>query len=316
MKQNREEKMSKAKDMLVNGVKEIFESGKFEDYLKALSRFPSYSINNCVLIACQDPTATYVCGYKAWQKDFNRTVNKGERGIMILAPVKGKIDVEEQVFDEHGNKVFKDDGTPKTEKVEKEIMSFRPVYVFDVKQTSGDPLPSIVSILDESVENFSQLREVLIKVSPVPISFEGFDGDANGYYSPATKMIVVKDSLPELQTIKTMIHEIAHALLEHGGKDDKWDRKTKEVQAESVAFWVSHMLGLDTSEYSFGYISGWSSDKEVTELMDNLDLIKKTADKLSNDIEICLSIQMEVERTKEVEQSEVVTEKVSRKKSR
>ena len=316
MSQNREEKMSKAKEMLVNGVKEIFESGRFDEYLKALSRFPSYSINNCVLIACQDPTATYVCGYKAWQRDFNRTVNKGEHGIMILAPVKGKIDVEEPVFDEHGNKVLKEDGTQKTEKVEKEVMSFRPVYVFDVKQTSGDPLPSLVSVLDERVENFEQLKEVLIKVSPVSVAFEAIEGEANGYYSPVTQMIVVKDTLPELQTIKTLIHEIAHASLGHGSKTDTWDRETKEVQAESVAFWVSHMLGLDTSEYSFGYISGWSKDKEATELMENLDLIKKTADTLSKSIEECLEIQQKKHESEALENADVVAEKNIRKKSR
>ena len=311
MREEREERMSQALEKLMDGVKEIFESGRFDEYIKALSRFPNYSINNCILIASQDPNASYVCGYKAWQKDFNRTVNKGEKGIMILAPIKGTVNMLQQVFDEDGNKVLKEDGSPETEKVEREYLSFRPVYVFDVKQTTGDPLPSLVTILDKSVDDYEKLKSVLIQVSPVPISFEGFKGDANGYYSPGEKRIVVKDNLPELQTIKTMIHEIAHASLGHGGKFDLWDTQTKEVQAEAVAFWVSEMLGLDTSEYSFGYISGWSKDKEVSELKGSLEVIKRTADDLSRSIELCFKRERQEEKPQEEQ-----AEKIFRKRCR
>lgn len=282
---NREEKMNLVQQKLEEGVRDIFESEKYKEYIETMSRFPRYSINNCILIACQCPEASYVCGFKKWQTDFNRTVNKGEHGIMIIAPIKIKADVEEPLYDENSKPVLKEDGTQETETVSREFQGFKPAYVFDVSQTSGEPLPSIVTQLNERVNGYEQLKNILIEVSPVPVSFEPIEGGANGYYSPTTQQIVVKADLPELQTIKTMIHEIAHASLGHGSKEDKWDREAKEVQAESVAYWVSQMLGLDTSEYSFGYISGWSKDKEVSELKENLDIIKQTADKISLAIE-------------------------------
>ena len=282
---NREEKMSLVQQKLEEGVRDIFESNKYKEYIDTMSRFPRYSINNCILIACQCPEASHVCGFKKWQTDFNRTVNKGEHGIMIIAPIKIKADVEEPLYDENSKPVLKDDGTQETETVSREFQGVKPAYVFDVSQTSGEPLPSIVEQLNESVDGYEQLKNILIEVSPVPVSFERIDGGANGYYSPGSQRIVIKNDLPELQTIKTMIHEIGHASLGHGSKEDKWDRETKEVQAESVAYWVSQMIGLDTSDYSFGYISGWSKDKEVSELKDNLDIIKQAADKISLAIE-------------------------------
>lgn len=304
---NREEKMSLVQQKLEEGVRDIFESDKYKEYIDTMSRFPRYSINNCILIACQCPEASYVCGFKKWQTDFNRTVNKGEHGIMIIAPIKIKADVEEPLYDENSKPVLKEDGTQETKTVSKEFQGFKPAYVFDVSQTSGEPLPSIVSQLNESVDGYEQLKNILIEVSPVPISFEPIEGGANGYYSPVSQRIVVKEDLPELQTIKTMIHEIAHASLGHGGKEDKWDREAKEVQAESVAYWVSQMLGLDTSEYSFGYISGWSKDKEVSELKENLDIIKQTADKISLAIE---------EKVQKLQEEKVETEEQSQKRAK
>lgn len=283
--ETREEKMSQIQEKLISSTTEIFSSGKYEEYIKTMAKFPQYSINNCILIASQCPTATLVCGYKKWQTEFNRTVNKNEHGIMILAPIKRKMKVKELLFDENQHPILDERGKQKTEEVMREYSSFHPVYVFDYQQTSGDPLPSLVSLLDQTVDGYDLLRKVLEEISPVPISFEKMDVSANGYYSPKEQRIVIKEGLSELQTVKTMIHEIAHATFGHGGKEDKWDKKTKEVQAESVAYWVTSMLGLDTSEYSFGYIAGWSSDKEVTELKENLEIIKSTADKLSDEIE-------------------------------
>lgn len=283
-KKSREEKMSEIQAKLENGVRDIFSSDNYKNYIQTMSKFPSYSINNCILIASQKPDATYVCGFKKWQ-EFGRVVNKGSHGIMIIAPIKVKANTKEQVFDENNRPVFDDAGKPVSEEVVKEFQSFRPAYVFDYADTSGDPLPSIVSMLDEKVDSFEQLKDVLLLVSPVPVTFEAIESGANGFFSPSEQRIVVKENLPELQTIKTMIHEIAHASLGHGSKEDKWDRKTKEVQAESVAYWVSQMLGLDTSEYSFGYIGGWSKDKEISELKESLDLIKTTADSISKEIE-------------------------------
>ena len=282
---SREEKMGAIQKKLEDGVKEIYSSEKYREYIRAMSKFPNYSINNCILIASQMPDASLVCGFKRWQKDFNRTVNKGERGIMILAPMKGKTEIEEEVFDENNKAVVDADGNQVTETVVREYQFFRPVYVFDVSQTAGDPVPTLATELDETVDSFEELKTVLETVSPVPISFEHIRGSANGYFSPNEKRIVIDDALPQLQMLKTMIHEIAHASLGHGSKEDKWDKQTKEVQAESVAYWVSQLLGFDTSEYSFGYISGWSRNKEVSELKENLDIIKKTADSISKNIE-------------------------------
>ena len=284
-RQTREEKMSAIQKKLEDGVRAIFTSEKYQQYISAMSKFPRYSINNCILIASQLPEASLVCGFRKWQTEFNRTVNKGEHGIMILAPIKGKTEVVEEVFDENNKAVVDENGNQKTEKVTREYQTFRPVYVFDVSQTSGDPLPTLASELNETVDSFEEMKSVLISISPVPVSFETINGGANGYYSPTAGKIVIDERLPQLQMLKTMVHEIAHATLGHGSKEDKWDRQTKEVQAESVAYWVTQMIGLDTSDYSFGYISGWSKDKEVSELKESLDVIKQTADKLSSSIE-------------------------------
>lgn len=289
--------MSEIQQRLENGVRDIFESEKYKDYIDTMSKFPSYSINNCILIVSQCPDASFVCGYRKWQTDFNRVVNRNEHGIMIIAPVKYKANVEELVYDQNSHPVLDAQGNQKTEKVQREFQAFRPAYVFDVGQTTGEPLPTLVNLLENGVEGYEQIKEALISISPVPVSFESVDGGANGYFSPSNQCIVVKANMPELQTIKTLIHEIAHAELGHGGKEDKWDRESKEVMAESVAYWVSQMLNLDTSEYSFGYISGWSKDREVTELKENLELIKLTADKISDNLEQALIKKREQEET-------------------
>ncbi|MCR5338861.1 MAG: ImmA/IrrE family metallo-endopeptidase [Lachnospiraceae bacterium] len=284
-RKSREEKMSLIQQKLEEGVKQIYTSEKYKQYIKAMSKFPNYSVNNCILIASQYPKASLVCGYHKWQKDFNRTVNKGQRGIMILAPIKGMALVEEEIFDEKGYLQRDSDGNPETKLVKKEYQTFRPVYVFDISQTSGDPVPSLAEKLEGCVESFETIKSVLVETSPVPVSFEMIEGGANGYYSPSEGRIVIDEHLPQQQMIKTMIHEIAHATLGHGSKEDKWDRSTKEVQAESVAFWVSQLLDMDTSDYSFGYISGWSRDKEASDLKENLGIIKETAEKIALFIE-------------------------------
>ena len=312
--ESREEKMSQIQERLLASTQEIFQSDKYAQYISTMAKFPHYSINNCILIAAQCPTASYVCGYKKWQTDFNRTVNRNEHGIMIIAPVKYKAEVEELQFDENSHPVLDENGVQKKEKVSREFQGFRPAYVFDLQQTSGEELPSLVSLLNASVEDFETLKAIVMKVSPVPISFEPVDSGANGFFSPTEQRIVIKEGMPELQTIKTMIHEVAHASLGHGGKDDKWDRESKEVQAESVAYWVASMLNLDTSDYSFGYIAGWSKDKEVSELKENLELIKTTADVISSAIEKELLALKEQEQLQVAAQEEVKT--VGRKKCR
>lgn len=313
MKESREEKMGIIQQKLEQGVKDIYESDKYKAYIETMSKFPHYSINNCILIASQCPMATRVCGFKTWQKDFNRSVNQGEKGIMIIAPRKVKAEVEETVYDRNGKAVRKEDGSVVTEKVEREFQTFRPAYVFDVSQTSGEPLPSLVSRLEESVDGYDELKEILVSISPVPVCFEVIEGEVNGYFNPVEKRIVVDESLPQLQTVKTLIHEIAHATLGHGGDGDKWDREAKEIQAESVAYWVSQMIGLDTSEYSFGYITGWSKDREVSELKDNLEVIKGAADKISSSIEEILCKAQSIENTDDLEPDEKIIKKSSRK---
>lgn len=300
----REEKMSQIQEQLENGVKEIFTSEKYKEYISAMSKFPSYSLNNCVLIATQCPQATLVCGFKKWQTEFNRSVNKNEHGIMIIAPMKFKADVDEPVYDKNSHPVKDDSGNQVTEKVNREFQSYRPAYVFDVGQTSGDDIPSLVTFLDSGVNDYEHIRDALISISPVPVTFEEITSGANGFFSPTESKIVVKIEMPELQTVKTLIHEIAHAELGHGGKDDKWDRESKEVMAESVAYWVSQMIGLDTSDYSFGYISGWSKNREVSELKENLDQIKAAADKISGNLEVKLK---EIKELLASESQEVAT---------
>ena len=302
---SREERMSEIQQKLENGVRDIFESDKYKEYISTMSKFPSYSINNCILIVSQYPHASFVCGYRKWQSDFNRVVNKNERGIMIIAPVKYKADVDEVVYDENNHPEKDANGDQVMEKVQREFQAFRPAYVFDVQQTTGDPLPTLANLLERGVEGYEQVKAALIAVSPVPVSFEAIDSGANGYFSPSGQCIVVKSEMSELQTIKTLIHEIAHAELGHGGKDDKWDRESKEVMAESVAYWVSQMLNLDTSDYSFGYISGWSKNREVSELKENLEKIKSTADKISANLEKELTSSMKQEE-KESQSAEEV----------
>lgn len=312
--ESREEKMSQIQERLLSSTQEIFQSEKYAQYIATMARFPHYSINNCILIAAQCPTASYVCGYKKWQTDFNRTVNRNEHGIMIIAPVKYKADVGELQFDENSHPILGENGVQKKEKVSREFQGFRPAYVFDLQQTSGEELPSLVTFLNASVDDFEVLKEIVIKISPVPITYEPINGSANGYFSPTEQRIVIKEGMPELQTIKTMIHEVAHASLGHGGKEDKWDRESKEIQAESVAFWVSSMLGLDTSDYSFGYIAGWSKDKEVSELKENLELIKNKADEISSAIE--KEIIAHKEQKEEIDCPQQEEQRSGRKKSR
>jgi hypothetical protein len=295
-----QQKMLEVQEKLESGLREIYSSDKYRDYITAMSKFPHYSINNCILIASQKPTASLVCGFHKWQTDFNRTVNKGERGIMILAPIKRKADLEEPVHDKDGNPVLDEIGNPLMHKVTREFASFRPVYVFDVSQTNGDPIPTLATELTDPVKDFEALKQTLMEIAPVPVSFAPIPGEVHGYYSPTEQKIVIDQGMPELQTIKTMIHEIAHATLKHGSKEDKWDRETHEVQAESVAYWVTQLLGLDTSDYSFGYITGWSKDREVSELKENLELIKTTSDELSQKITKALS-----ERLANVDRPEV-----------
>ena len=346
-------------DKLEQGIKELFESERFKEYLRTMSKFYHYSFSNTLLIAMQKPEATYVAGYTSWQRNFDRQVMKGEKGIKILAPAPYKAKEEREKIDPSTQKPVLDaDGKPVTETVEVMRPAFKVVSVFDISQTDGKELPDIiVDELSGSVENYAAFFEALKQESPAPIAFEDIPGGAKGYFSPVENRIAIQEGMSEIQTIKTAIHEIAHAKLhsidrpepeptwkivmisdggtkrdflsgfaseaeanaaaEHEGwrfvdenrfewrleveedtsaaQDMRKDRHTKEVEAESVAYTVCQRYGIETSDYSFGYIAGWSSDKE---LKGSLEPIRKTAAELIDSIDAKLKVLL-AEKTHE-----------------
>lgn len=264
------ERMDSVMETLDKGVKEVFESGRYEEWLRCLSQFHSYSARNTLLIMMQDPDATHVAGFNTWQKKFGRFVKKGEKAIWILAPTTHKKEVEDE------------DGETKT------IVwnSYRPVPVFDVKQTEGKELPEIARDLEGDVAGYSELVEKLMDVSPVPVEFEEIQGGSHGYCSHADGRIAVKKGMSEAQTVKTMVHEIAHAMLHgSGGEETGADKNTKEVQAESVAYAACSRLGIDSSEYSFGYVAAWAKGKDAKELSESMTVIQKTANAILEAVE-------------------------------
>ena len=285
-------------DKLEQGIKELFESERFKEYLRTMSKFYNYSFNNTLLIAMQKPEATYVAGYTSWQRNFDRQVMKGEKGIKILAPAPYKAQEEREKIDPATQKpVIGADGKAVTETVEVLRPAFKVVSVFDVSQTDGKELPDIiVDELKGTVENYEAFFDALKQESPVSISFEDIPGGAKGFFSPVESRIAIQEGMSEIQTVKTAIHEIAHAKLhafkpdEKTAPEDKKDRHTKEVEAESVAYTVCQRYGIETSDYSFGYIAGWSSGKETKELKSSLDTIRKTAAEMIESIDAKLKV--------------------------
>ena len=271
-------------DRLKEGIQQLFESDRYKAYLTTMAKFHNYSFNNTLLIAMQKPDATLVAGFSKWRDTFHRTVKKGEKGIQILAPIPYKKKVETEKVDAAGQPAIGPDGKPMKEIQEIDATLFRVAYVFDVSQTEGKELPTIgVAELGGDVVNYDKMLEGLRQVSPVPIGFEEIAAGAKGYYSPAESRIAIQQGMSELQTIKTAIHEIAHAKLhavtpdEKAAPEDKKDRRTKEVEAESIAYTVCQHFGIDTSDYSFGYVAGWSSGKEMKELRASMEVIRGTA---------------------------------------
>lgn len=285
-------------ERLEQGIKDLFESEKYKEYLCTMSKFYNYSFRNTVLIAMQRPDATYVAGYNSWKKNFDRQVKAQEHGIKILAPAPYKVQREQTKLDPVTQKPVLDaDGKPVKEVVETTHPAFKVVTVFDVSQTEGKELPEItVNELTGSVENYAAFFEALKQESPVPISFENIPNGAKGFYSHVEARIAIQEGMSEVQTVKTAIHEIAHAKLHVVGPDDKVapgekkDRRTKEVEAESVAYTVCQRFGIETSDYSFGYVAGWSSDKDVKELKGSLETIKRTAAEMIESIDAKLKV--------------------------
>ena len=311
-----ESAIKKITDKLEKGISELFESDQYKSYLKTMSHFHQYSFRNSMLIHLQKPDATYVAGFKAWNK-FDRYVNKGETGIRILSPAPYKSIIEEIKRDDNGKAVKDVNGNPITEMVERIVPSYKVTTVFDVSQTSGKDLPEIAQKLSGDVGDYDRMIRSVEMASPVPIKYEEIASAANGYYSHDSKEIVVKRGLSEQQTLKTCIHEIAHSILHDKDtgavKDDGLTSKDREVQAESVAYTVCQHFGIDTSDYSFGYIASWSSGRDLSELKASMDTIRKTANRLISDIEYNLE-QLKIRKTMPLMEDEgVKSEKIKKR---
>ena len=304
------EKLKEITDRLEQGITELFDSERYKEYLRVMSKFHNYSFNNTLLIAMQKPDASLIAGFNSWKNQFQRNVKKGEKGIKIIAPSPFKIKQETEKIDPQTQKpVIGRDGKPVTEEKEITIPAYKVVSVFDVSQTEGRELPNIaVDALTGDVEQYSDFFAALEKTSPVPIGFEKIEGGAHGYYHLEDKRIALDAGMSELQTLKTAIHEIAHAKLHdidlNAPKDEQQprvDRRTREVEAESVAYTVCQHYGLDTSDYSFGYVAGWSSGRELAELKSSLETIRSAAADIINSIDGHIA-QIQKEQTAEQEQ--------------
>lgn len=299
-------RMKEITDKLEDGIRGIFDSERYAEYLAAMSKFHNYSFNNTILIAMQG--GTLVKGYTQWEKEFERHVKPGEKGIKIIAPAPFKVKQEVKKLDPQTRQpVIGADGKPVMEEKEVTIPAYKVVTVFDVSQTEGKELPTIgVNVLTGDVEHFKDVLSALEKVSPVPIGFEDIKGSAHGYYSLADKRIAIQENMSQLQTLKTAIHEIAHAKLHdidlNAPKEEREklpDQRTREVQAESVAYTVCQHYGLDTSDYSFGYVAGWSTGREMEELKSSLETIRSTAADIINGIDAQIA---ELQKDQEQEQ--------------
>ena len=302
------EKLKEITDRLEQGITELFDSERYKEYLRVMSKFHNYSFNNTLLIAMQKPDASLVAGFSAWKNNFERNVMKGQKGIKIIAPSPFKVKQEMQKIDPHTQKpVIGKDGKPVTEEKEITIPAYKVVTVFDVSQTEGKELPDIaVDELTGDVDRYKDFFAALEKTSPVPIAFEKIEGGSHGYYHLADKRIALNEGMSELQTLKTAIHEIAHAKLHdidlNAPKDGqpRVDRNTREVEAESVAYTVCQHYGLDTSDYSFGYVAGWSSGRELSELKSSLETIRSAAAEIINSIDENLA---ELQKAQDKEQT-------------
>ena len=303
------EKLKEITDRLEQGIAELFDSERYREYLKVMSKFHNYSFNNTLLIAMQKPDASLVADFSAWKNNFGRNVMKGQKGIKIIAPSPFKIRQEVEKIDPHTQKpIIGKDGKPVTEEKEVKIPAYKVVSVFDVSQTEGKELPDIaVDELTGDVDRYKDFFAALEKTSPVPIAFENIEGGSHGYYHLEDKRIAINEGMSELQTLKTAIHEIAHAKLHdidlNAPKDEQQphvDRRTREVEAESVAYTVCQHYGLDTSDYSFGYVAGWSSGRELSELKSSLETIRSAAAEIINSIDENLA---ELQKAQDKEQT-------------
>jgi len=296
---DRQEVLKDLTEQLEKSIQDFMESEKYKTFLSSMAKFHNYSLNNQILIAVQKPDSTLCAGYTTWQKQ-NRYVKKGEKGIRIICPAPYKKEYLKDVIDKTtGKPELLPDGKAKQEIVQKVIPFFKVGYVYDISQTEGQPLPEIADILEGDLDEvLKSLKEAMLQVSPVPVRFQPIDGEANGFYSPAAGEIVVDSTLSEKQSLKTLIHETAHALLHNPETaSSQSTRETKEVEAESVAYVVCQYFGLDTSDYSFGYIAGWSSGKGTPELKASLETIRETSNGIITKTEQILAAKTTLEQT-------------------
>ena len=285
----RKQEMDQMAEKLEAGVKDVFQGENYKAYLDFCAKMPRYSINNQILIMMQKPDATMCQSFTGW-KEMGRFVKKGEKGIRVMAPAPYKIEREQDKLDGNGKPMLDADGEPVKEKVEVKVNAFKPVSTFDISQTDGEPVPRLgVDELVGTVEGYETLMEAIKQASPVPISFENIESGAKGYFHVEENRIAIQEGMSEAQTVKTALHEASHATLHNkeaqNADSDKKTRNQKECEAESVAYVVCQHYGVDTAEYSFPYVAGWSSDKEVPELKASLDTIRRAASDLISKID-------------------------------
>lgn len=284
----REERLQEITDKLEKGIVDLFQSGRYAEYLAVMAKFHNYSYGNILLIMAQCPGASQVAGYNDWKRKFGRQVKKIAKGIKILAPCPYKQRIEKTKVDPATQKpIIGADGQPETVVHEVKKTYYKIVTVFDVQQTTGKPLPELVSELNGEVADYEKLLTKLIDISPMPVEFSELSGSAKGYCSYLEQRIVVKEGMSQTQTVKTLVHEICHAKChdpEFLAETDGKNRQTREVEAESVAYVVCQNLGIDTADYSFGYIAGWSANKELPELKASLSFIRSQAAEIIDSI--------------------------------
>lgn len=303
MSENRDTRIGKITKELEEGIRDVFLSGRYEEYLKTMSRFHGYSLNNTILIHSQCPNASRIAGYSAWQK-LGRYVRRGEKGITILAPAPYKKTVLQDVYDDMHRPIFDADGNQLQREKEIIVPMFRPVTVFDISQTDGEPFPELAKPLDGRVDGYAELVTSLSRVSPVPVAFDDLPFRMDGMYRLDERKILIRSGMSERQTVLAIVHEMAHALLHAELGAEEKDSKTKEVEAESVAYAVCAYYGIETGENSFGYIASWSKDKDLPELKKSLETVRIT----SCDLIARVSAELEIIRAeKEAEQDSPVS---------
>lgn len=294
------ERLKEITDNIEQGIQELFQSDKYMQYLRTMSRFHRYSLNNTLLIAMQNPNATLVAGFNKWRDQFSRNVKKGEKGIKIIAPTPYKVKKEQEKVDPVTKAPMLDtNGKVITEEVEVKIPLYRVVSVFDVSQTEGKPIPALANNLTGDVQQYEIFMEALRRSSPVPLAFEQMAANTDGYFSSKEQRIALREGMSEVQTVSATIHEIAHSKLhdyekqklentkvdENAEPPKPKNRRTEEVEAESISYAVCAYYGIQTRENSFGYIATWSKDKELPELRASLETINKTSSSLIEDID-------------------------------